>query len=78
MYRVEGPEDGGKWPKGPNFLLIVALFGVTIAVCFILALLLIPDFGRHIRMVHPHQPATSRLVLPNLIPVSSSRLAANS
>jgi hypothetical protein len=77
MYRVEGPEDGGKWPKGPNFLLIVALFGVTIAVCFVLALLLIPDFGRHIHMVHPHQPATSSLILPHHPGPGSQLVAGN-
>ena len=63
MYKIEGPEDGGKWPKGPNFLMIVALFGVTIAICFGLALLLIPQFGQHIHMVHPHHPQTSSLPL---------------
>ncbi|HXE08636.1 MAG TPA: hypothetical protein VN612_12125 [Acidobacteriaceae bacterium] len=59
MYRIEGPEDGGKWPKGPNFLLVVALFGVTILVCFGLAYLLIPHFAALIHPVHPNHHPTS-------------------
>ena len=61
MYKIEGPEDGGKAPNGPNFLLIVGLFGAAIAVCFVLALLLIPDFGRHIHMIRPDHHPTSQL-----------------
>jgi hypothetical protein len=63
MYKIEGPEDGGKWPKGPNFPLIVALFGVTILICLGLACLLIPEFGRHIHVVHPDPHPTSQLLL---------------
>jgi hypothetical protein len=55
MYRIEGPEDGGKAPNGPNFLLIVILFCATILVCFVLALLFIPEFGR---LIHPAKPKT--------------------
>ncbi|HWB32220.1 MAG TPA: hypothetical protein VG714_03510 [Acidobacteriaceae bacterium] len=56
MYQIEGPQDGGKWPNGPNFLLIVALFGAAILVCFGLAFLLIPHLGSYFHAVrhYPH------------------------
>jgi hypothetical protein len=63
MYKIEGPEDGGKAPNGPNFLLIVCLFGAAILVCFGLALLFIPRFSRMIRPVNPDRHPTSRLVV---------------
>jgi hypothetical protein len=53
MYRIEGPEDGGKAPNGPNFLLIVVLFVVTILVGFGLALLFVPEFGHFIHALRP-------------------------
>jgi len=59
MYKIEGPEDGGKWPNGPNFLLIVALFGAGILVCFALAFLLIPHVGQYFHVIHPHLHAAS-------------------
>ena len=63
MYKIEGPADGGKAPNGPNFLLIVCLFGAAILVCFGLAFLFIPSFARMIRPVHPDLHPTSRLVV---------------
>jgi len=63
MYKIEGPEDGGKAPKGPNFLLIVILFGVTIGICFVIALLVTGRFGRLIHPTHPDRHPTSRLVV---------------
>jgi hypothetical protein len=62
MYRIESPEDGGKAPNGPNFLLIVALFGVTILICLALACLFIPEFGRFIHAVKPDHHPTSQIV----------------
>ncbi len=59
MYRIEGPEDGGRWPNGPNFGLIVVLFGVAIIVCFLLAYLLLPGFAQFFHPVHPHAHPTS-------------------
>jgi hypothetical protein len=53
MYRIEGPEDGGKAPNGPNFMLIVILSGVTMLVCFVLALIFIPEFGHFILTMRP-------------------------
>jgi hypothetical protein len=63
MYEIEGPEDGGKAPKGPNFLLIVCLFCAAILVCFGLAFLFIPSFARMIRPVNPDHHPTSYLVM---------------
>jgi len=54
MYRIEGPKDGGKWPNGPNFLLIVALFGVAIVVGLLLAYLLLPHFAQYFHPLHPN------------------------
>jgi hypothetical protein len=62
MYRIESPEDGGKAPNGPNFLLIVALFGVTILICLALACLFIPEFGHFIHAVKPDHHPTSQVV----------------
>jgi hypothetical protein len=62
MYTIEGPEDGGKAPNGPNFLLIVALFCVTILAGFGLAYLFIPSFGHMIHVVHSGGHPTSLLV----------------
>jgi hypothetical protein len=59
MYKIEGPEDGGKWPNGPNFLLIVALFGLGILVCFGLAFLVLPHVGHFFHVVHPQAHPTS-------------------
>ena len=53
MYKIEGPEDGGKAPNGPNFPLIVVLFLVTILVCFGLALVFVPEFGHFIHALRP-------------------------
>jgi hypothetical protein len=53
MYRIESPEDGGRAPNGPNFLLIVVLFGVAILVCLGLAYLFIPELGHFIHSVKP-------------------------
>jgi hypothetical protein len=61
MYKIEGQEDGGKAPNGPNFKLIVILFGVAILVCFVAALLFAGDGGRQIHAVHPDRHPTSQL-----------------
>jgi hypothetical protein len=62
MYKIEGPEDGGKSPNGPNFLLIVILSLVTILIGFAIALVMT---GRVGRLIHPlrsdHHPE-ARLV----------------
>jgi hypothetical protein len=55
MYRIEGPEDGGKWPNGPRFGLIVVLFGVAIVVCLLLACLLLPHFAVLFHFPHTSQ-----------------------
>jgi hypothetical protein len=65
MYKIEGPEDGGKAPKGPNFLLIVVLFGVTIVIGFAIALLVTGHIGRSIHVVHPDSHPSSRLSVPS-------------
>jgi hypothetical protein len=62
MYRIESPEDGGNAPNGPNFLLIVVLFGVTILVCLGLACLFIPELGHFIHAVKPDHHPTSQVV----------------
>jgi hypothetical protein len=62
MYRIESPEDGGKAPNGPNFRLIVALFVVTILICFGLAYLFIPEVGHFIHAVKPDRHPTSQVV----------------
>lgn len=63
MYKIEGPEDGGKAPNGPNFLLIVALAGVTIVIGLAIALLVVGRIGRSMHVVHPDAHPNSRLVL---------------
>jgi hypothetical protein len=63
MYKIEGPEDGGKAPNGPNFLLIVTLFGVAILVCFVIALVVTGRVGRLIHPVRPDHHPTSQLVM---------------
>ncbi|HEV2645999.1 MAG TPA: hypothetical protein VGU46_06505 [Acidobacteriaceae bacterium] len=63
MYKIEGPEDGGKAPNGPNFVLIVALSLGAILVCFGIALLVTGRAGRLIHPVRPDPHPTSRLVM---------------
>jgi hypothetical protein len=63
MYKIEGPEDGGKAPKGPNFLLIVALFGVTVLIGFAIAMLVTGHLSRSIHVVHPDAHPTSQLIV---------------
>ncbi len=63
MYRIEGPEDGGKAPHGPNFKLVVILFGVTIFVVFVVALFFVRDGGRFIHAVRPDKDPNSKLVV---------------
>jgi hypothetical protein len=62
MYKIEGPEDGGKAPNGPNFLLVVALFGVVIAIGFAIALMVTGHLSRSIHVVHPDAHPVSQLV----------------
>jgi hypothetical protein len=65
MYKIEGPEDGGKAPKGPNFLLILVLFGVTILIGLTIALVMTGRVGRSIHAVHPDSHPSSRLSVPS-------------
>ena len=71
MYKIEGPQDGGKAPNGPNFKLVVILFGVTILIVFVVALFFVRDGGRFIHAVHPDKNPNSQLVMR-----SSDRAAA--
>jgi len=48
-------------PNGPNFLLIVGLFCVTILVIFALALFFVDFDGGHIHMRHHTSHPTSQL-----------------
>lgn len=51
-------------PKGPNFLLIVILFGVAIILIFIAAYIFLLGGGKHV-VPGKHAPhPTSQLVLP--------------
>jgi hypothetical protein len=51
-------------PKGPNFLLIVILFAVSIIVVFIAAYIILAKGGKHL-VPGKHDPhPTSQLVLP--------------
>jgi hypothetical protein len=51
-------------PKGPNFLLIVILFGVAIILIFIAAYIFLLGGGKHV-IPGKHAPhPTSQLVLP--------------
>jgi hypothetical protein len=61
MYKIEGPEDGGKAPNGPNFLLIVVLSLAAILVFFAIALVATGRMGRLIHPLHPDRHATSQL-----------------
>jgi hypothetical protein len=63
MYKIEGPEDGGKAPNGPNFLLIVVLFLATILVGFVVALVVTGRVGRLIHPLQPDRHPTSQLVM---------------
>jgi hypothetical protein len=63
MYKVEGPKDGGTPGKGPNFPLIVALFGATMLVIFVVALLVTGSFGKLIHPAHTDRHPTSELIL---------------
>jgi hypothetical protein len=69
MYTVEGPEDGGKAPNGPNFLLIVVLFCVTIMVGLGLAFFFIPGAGRMMHMVRPDPHPTSQVIVRGAVDV---------
>jgi hypothetical protein len=51
-------------PKKPNFLLILALFCVTILIVFVLALLFLDVEGGHIHLRHRDRHPTSQLALP--------------
>jgi hypothetical protein len=51
-------------PKKPNFLLILALFCVTILVIFVLALAFLDIEGGHIHLRHRDRHPTSQLTLP--------------
>jgi hypothetical protein len=62
MYKIEGPEDGGKAPNGPNFLLIVVLFGVTILIGLAIALMATGHLSRLIHVVHPDAHPTSQVI----------------
>jgi hypothetical protein len=61
MYKIEGPEDGGKAPNGPNFLLIVILALLVILVGFGAALVVTGRVGRLIHPLRQNRHATSEL-----------------
>lgn len=63
MYKIEGPEDGGVAPNGPNFLLIVVLFCVAIFVVIIAAYFILPAVV-HKNPAHPDYHPTSQLFVP--------------
>jgi hypothetical protein len=68
MYKIESPEDGGKAPNGPNFLLIVVLFMVMIVVGLGLAFVFIPSAARmmrHISRPDPHPTSELRVAPGN-------------
>jgi hypothetical protein len=51
-------------PNKPNFLLILALFGATILVIFVLAYFFVDFDGGHLSFRHHGKHPTSQLVLP--------------
>lgn len=51
-------------PNKPNFLLIVILFGATILVLAIGALVLLHMEGKHINFMHHKAQPNARVVLP--------------
>lgn len=61
MYRIEGPEDGGKAPNGPNFSLIVVLFGIAILAFLAIGLVASGHAGKLVHVVRPDQHPTSQL-----------------
>lgn len=52
-------------PKKPNFLLILALFCITILIVFVLALTFLDVEGGHIRLRHHDRHPTSELRFPS-------------
>ncbi len=68
MYKIESPEDGGKAPNGPNFLLVVVLFFVMILVGLGLAYVFIPSAAgwmRHIARPNAHPNSELRVAPGN-------------
>ena len=64
MTESTSTNDPDPHPKGPNFLLIVILFGVAIILIFVAAYIFLLGGGRHV-VPGKHDPhPTSRLVLP--------------
>jgi len=51
-------------PEQPNFLLVVILFGATLLVVFVLALIFLRFDGKHITFRHRRAHPTSQLVYP--------------
>jgi hypothetical protein len=63
-------------PKGPNFLLIVVLFGIAIVLIFIASYIFLLGGGKHV-VPGKHAPhPTSRLVLPAAKGTSITALGA--
>jgi hypothetical protein len=54
-------------PKKPNFLLILILFGSSILIIFLLALIFLHFDKRHLGLRHNDAHPSSRLVLPSSI-----------
>jgi tellurite resistance protein TehA-like permease len=62
-------------PKQPNFLRVVILFGVSLILIFILAMIFVRFDGNHLTFRHHSSHPTSQLVLPHIrTPSTSARL----
>lgn len=72
MPDLPSPADHQVHPKGPNFLLIVLLAGLALAIMLILAYFIVLGAGEVLLpSAHGHAESTARLVLSAL-----GRLAA--
>jgi hypothetical protein len=60
---TSAPEKSDQ-PKGPNFLVVVILFGVAILVVFFFAYFVLKGGGRHLVPGRHNPHPTSQLVVP--------------
>jgi hypothetical protein len=65
MEKPISTADYRKYPKGPNFLLVVILSMVAILIFFVGAYLLLSDEGRKLLPGLHHNPHPTSYVLPN-------------
>ena len=63
MTEPTSTADYRKYPKGPNFLLIVILFGITILLFCVGAFFFLSDTGRKL-LPGLHQSHPTSLVIP--------------